>query len=165
MKPDLVGSQTALRNRIHEVLLTISLLLLLLADVLAFNQLATQSATDAILQVIVFAVGGAGFFEFLRRTLCSTTTRGRWSGIIPGAMSAAALIAWRTNAPLGWLVIITIASAAFLAVIAFRSLGGSGSAESSESTQIIGLLCLAQTIVLLYVAALATIDGSSVLFA
>jgi hypothetical protein len=80
-------------------------------------------------------------------------------------MSAAALIAWRTNAPLGWLVIITIASAAFLAVIAFRSLGGSASAESSESTQIIGLLCLAQTIVLLYVAALATIDGSSVLFA
>jgi hypothetical protein len=80
-------------------------------------------------------------------------------------MSAGAFIAWHMHAPVGWLVIITIASAAFLGTIAVRSLWGPESRKVSESAQLVGLLCLAQTIVLVYVAALAAIDASSVLFA
>jgi hypothetical protein len=79
-------------------------------------------------------------------------------------LSAAAFIAWRLHAPVGWLVIITIASAAFLGTIAVRSLWGPESRKVSESAQLIGLLCLAQTIVLVYVAVLAAVDASSVLF-
>jgi hypothetical protein len=68
------------------------------------------------------------------------------------------------HAPVGWLVIITIASATFLGTIAVRSLWGPESSKLPESVQLLGLLCLAQTIVLVYVAILATVDASSVLF-
>jgi hypothetical protein len=68
------------------------------------------------------------------------------------------------QAPVGWLVIITIASAAFLGIIAVRSLWGPENSKVSESSQLVGLLCLAQTIVLIYVAVLAAVDASSVLF-
>jgi len=164
MTTELTRSRRSLRSVAQSVLLSMSLLLLVLADVLAFNQFATQSATDAIIQIIVFAVGGAGLFEFLRRALCCTSTVDRWSAIVPGALSAGAFIAWRMQAPVGGLVIITIASAAFLGVIAVRSLWGPESSKVSESVQLLGLLCLAQTIVLVYVAVLATVDASSVLF-
>ena len=164
MTTELTRSQRSLRSVTQSVILTFSLLLLVLADVLAFNQFATQSATDAILQIVVFAVGGAGLFEFLRRVLCCTSATGRRSAIVPGALSAAAFIAWRVHAPVGWLVIIMIASAAFLGTIAVRSLWGPESRKVSESAQLIGLLCLAQTIVLVYVAVLAAVDASSVLF-
>jgi hypothetical protein len=165
MTTELSRPQRSLRSATQSVLLSISLLLLVLADVLAFNQFATQSATDAILQIIVFAVCGAGLLEFLRRVLCCDSAAGRWSAIFPGVLSAGAFIAWRMHAPVGWLVIITIASAAFLGTIAVRSLWGPESRKVSESAQLVGLLCLAQTIVLVYVAALAAIDASSVLFA
>ena len=69
MTTELTRSQRSLRSVTQSVILTFSLLLLVLADVLAFNQFATQSATDAILQIVVFAVGGAGLFEFLRFVL------------------------------------------------------------------------------------------------
>ncbi len=164
MTTELTRSQRSLRSVTQSVILTFSLLLLVLADVLAFNQFATQSATDAILQIVVFAVGGAGLFEFLRRVLCCTSATGRRSAIVPGALSTAAFIAWRLHAPVGWLVIITIASAAFLGTIAVRSLWGPESRKVSESVQLLGLLCLAQTIVLVYVAVLAAVDASSVLF-
>ena len=164
MTTELTRSQRSLRSVTQSVILTFSLLLLVLADVLAFNQFATQSPTDAILHIVVFAVGGAGLFEFLRRGLCCTSATGRRSAIVPGALSTAAFIAWRLHAPVGWLVIITIASAAFLGTIAVRSLWGPESRKVSESAQLIGLLCLAQTIVLVYVAVLAAVDASSVLF-
>lgn len=164
MTTELTRSRRSLRSVAQSVLLSISLLLLILADVLAFNQFATQSATDAILQIVVFAVGGAGLFEFLRRVLGCTSAAGRWSAIVPGALSAGAFIAWLLHAPVGWLVIITIASAAFLGTVAVRSLWGPEDRKVSESAQLVGLLCLAQTIVLLYVAALAAVDASSVLF-
>ena len=164
MTTELARPQRSLRSVAQSVLLSMSLLLLVLADVLAFNQFATQSATDAIFQIVVFAVGGAGLFEFLRRALCCTSAVDRWSAIVPGALSAGAFIAWHMHAPVGWLVIITIASAAFLGTIAVRSLWGPESSKLPESVQLLGLLCLAQTIVLVYVAVLATVDASSVLF-
>ena len=164
MTTELTRPQRSLRSVAQSVLLSMSLLLLVLADVLAFNQFATQSATDAIFQIVVFAVGGAGLFEFLRRVLCCTSAADRWSAIVPGVLSAGAFIAWHMHAPVGWLVIITIASAAFLGTIAVRSLWGPESSKVSESVQLLGLLCLAQTIVLVYVAILATVDASSVLF-
>ena len=164
MTTELTRSQRSLRSVTQSVILTFSLLLLVLADVLAFNQFATQSATDAIFQIVVFAVGGAGLFEFLRRVLCGTSAAGRWSAIVPGALCAGAVIAWLMHAPVGWLVIITIASAGFLGTIAVRSLWGAENRKISESAQLVGLLCLAQTLILLYVAVLATVDASSVLF-
>jgi len=81
------------------------------------------------------------------------------SRIVPGVLSGGAFIAWRIHAPVGWLVIITIASAAFLGTIAVRSLWGPESRKVSESAQLVGLLCLAQTIVLVYVATLAAVDA------
>ena len=164
MTTELTAKKRSFQEALQAVLVTCSLFFVVFADVLAFNQIATQSATDAILQVVVFAIGGAGLFEFLRRALCSRSAGARRTAIIPGALSLAAFGAWRTHANVGWFVIITLAATSFLAVIAIRSLRGSEDTESSESIQLIGLLCLAQTIVFAYVAALAAIDAGSTLF-
>lgn len=164
MTTELSTTTRSFQATLHAVLVTCSLVSLVLADVLAFNQIATQSATDAILQVVVFAIGGAGLFEFLRRVLCSRSAAARWTAIIPGALSIAAFGAWRVQAPVGWFVLITLAATSFLAVITIRSLRSSETTEGSESIQLVGLLCLAQTIVFAYVAALAAIDAGSTLF-
>ncbi len=159
-----MDSRRSARSIAQVVLLTASLVLLLLGDVLAFNQLATQSATDAILQLIVFAIGGAGIFECLRRALCSDSALARGSALIPGLLGLAALISWRTQAPIGWFVALTVGATIFLGVITVRSLWGPAAREGSESAQLVGLLCLAQTIVFAYVAAFAAIDAGPALF-
>ncbi len=164
MTTELTSTKHPLQSILQAAFLTGSLTLLVLADVLALNQIATQSATDAILQVVVFAIGGAGLFEFLRRMLCSRTAVARWTAIIPAALSIAAFGAWRAQVSVGWFVIITLAATAFLAAITIRSLWGSENDEDSASLQLIGLFCLAQTIVFVYVAALAAIDAGSTIF-
>jgi fatty-acid desaturase len=164
MTTELTATKRSYQSVLQAVLLTCSLVFLVFADVLAFNQIATQSATDVILHIVVFAIGGAGIFEFLRRVLCSRSASIRWTAIIPAALSLAAFGAWRAQAPVCWFVLITLAATAFLAVITIRSFWGSENDEDSESIQLIGLLCLAQTIVFAYVAALAVIDAGSALF-
>jgi hypothetical protein len=164
MTTELEATKRSLHSILETALATCSLFLLVLGDVLALNQIATQSATDAILQIVVFAIGGAGLVEFLRRALCFRTAGARWTAIIPGTLSLAAFGAWRAQVPVGWFVIITLAATAFLAVLTIRSLWGSENDEGSEAIQLIGLVCLAQTIVFVYVAALAAIDAGSTLF-
>lgn len=144
--------------------LSCTFVLLVLGDVLAFNQLATQSATDAILQVLVFAIGGAGIFECVRRLVCGTSSHHRWSAAIPGLLSAAAFASWRLQVPVGWFVLVTIGAAAFTGTVSVRALRGTGDRNGQEADQLLGLFCLAQTIIFVYVAALATVDAGSTLF-
>lgn len=164
MTTSLSASTRSLTAVSRIVFLTLTCIFLVLGDVLAFNQLATQSATDAIVQLVVFAIGGAGVFECLRRALCSHSSRGRLTAIAPGLLSAAAFVAWRSQVSVGWLVVITAAGALVLGAVTVRLLWAQDRTQAPERDQLLGLLCLAQLIVFVYVGALATIDAGSTLF-
>ena len=164
MTTTLSASPRTLRSVVHIAFVILASICLVLGDVLAFNQLATQSATDAILQLVVFAVGGAGVFECLRRAFCSHTSRGRLTAIVPGLLSIAAFIAWRSQVSVGWLVVITGAGALALGAVTVRLLWAQDRSGESERDQLLGLLCLAQLIVFAYVGVLAIVDAGSTLF-
>lgn len=146
------------------VLVTLTLVFLVLGDVLAFNQIATQSATDAILPVMVFSIGGAGFVEFIRQAVFGPTMKDRLFALVPGAVSAAALIGWKMQFPVGWSIVVTAIAATALATVVVRKLWSPSAGGDGDATQLIGLLCLAQTIVFVYLAVLAAADASSNLF-
>ncbi len=148
----------------QNALVTLTLAFLVLGDVLAFNQLATQSATDAILQLLVFAIGGAGFVAFLRQAVFGTTPKERLLALIPGAVSAAALIGWKMQFPVGWSITVTAVAAVAVATVVVRQLWSPSAERDGDAAQLLGLLCLAQTIVFVYFAVLATADASSTLF-
>jgi len=142
-------------------LVTLSLVFLVLGDVLAFNQIATQSATDAIVQLMVFSIGGAGFVEFIRQAVFGSTMNERLFALVPGAVSAAALIGWKLQFPVGWSIMVTAIAAAALATVVVRKLWSPSNEQDRDFVQFLGLLCLAQTIVFVYVAVLAAADASS----
>ena len=146
------------------VLVTLTLVFLVLGDVLAFNQIATQSATDAILPMMVFSIGGAGFVEFIRQAVFGPTMKERLFALVPGVVSAAALIGWKLQFPVGWSIMVTALAAAALATVVVRRLWGPSDEQDRDSAQFLGLLCLAQTIIFVYVAVLAAADASSNLF-
>jgi len=148
----------------QNALVTLTLAFLMLGDVLAFNQLATQSATDAILQVLVFSIGGAGFVEFIRQAIFGPTIKERLFALVPGAVSVAALIGWKLQFPVGWSITVTAIAAVALATVVVRQLWSPSAERDGDAAQLFGLLCLAQTIVFVYFAVLATADASSNLF-
>jgi hypothetical protein len=160
---DGVRSDRSSASPINSALFGIVLALILIGDVLAFNQLATQSPTDALLQLLVFAVGGAGIFEALRRLLTPLPNQSRASAFFPGLVGCAALIAWRAELPLGiWLIITSIATVAS-GILAFRLLWGASRSQQTH-IEILGLLGFAQTIAFGYLTVLAAVDGGAALF-
>lgn len=146
------------------VLVTLTLAFLVLGDILAFNQIATQSATDAILPMMVFSIGGAGFVEFIRQAIFGATMKERLFALVPGALSVAALIGWKLQFPVIWSITVTAIAAAALAAVVVRKLWSPSDERDGDAAQLLGLLCLAQTIVFVYIAVLAAADASSNLF-
>ena len=157
---------TGRRPTVRACLVAVMVVMVLVGDVLAFNQLATQSPTDAIVPVIVLVIGGGGVLEGLRRVLVPRTSESRSSAVVPGMCGVAALVTWRLQAPVGWSVILTIVAAVFVGTLALQDLRGNGAGddESGDARQVRGLLCLAQTLVLVSVASLAAADAGSTLF-
>ena len=146
------------------VLVTLTLVFLVLGDVLALNQIATQSATDAILPMMVFSIGGAGFVEFIRQAVFGPTMKERLLALVPGVVSAGALIGWLLQFPVIWSIMVTAIAAAALATVVVRKLWSPSTEQDRDSVQFLGLLCLAQTTVFVYVAVLGAADASSNLF-
>ena len=151
---------------IGDGLFVLSLALIVVGDVVAFNQLATQSPTDAIVPILVFVIGAAGLVEALRRAFFAGSGRVRPSAVIPALASLAAFVMWRRATPVGWSVILTLAATVFFGSLAIRDLRRSRSTDGAneDSAQIRGLLCLAQTLVLAYVALLAAADAGPTVF-
>ena len=158
------SNQPAFIRRTSSALLVAAFAMLLLGDVLAFNQLATQSPTDAIVQIVVFSIGAAGIIECIRRLAAPTSTCPRRSAIVPGLLGTLALATWRAQLPAGIAVILTIAAAIAWGASTFRLLGGSEADQNTDNRQILGLFSFAQTIVLAYVAVLTAIDAGPTLF-
>ncbi|MEX1217986.1 MAG: hypothetical protein WEA11_05645 [Acidimicrobiales bacterium] len=149
---------------VRTALLVLAIAFLLLGDILAFNQLATQSAVDAMTQSLVFSIGVAGAFEALRRLSVPKGSGPRMLALIPASLSFAAFVTWRSQLPIGWSLLITAAAACALGTIAVRTLWGTQRQSQDDTGQIKGLLCSAQTIVFVYLAALVVADAHSVLF-
>jgi hypothetical protein len=160
---DAASSNRSFSTSLNSALFVLVLLLVLFGDVLAFNQLATQSPTDALLQLLVFAIGGAGIIESLRRLLTPAPTRSRASALIPGALGIAAVVVWRAELPLGISLIITSIATIISGVLAFRLLWGASRSQQAH-VEVLGLLGLAQTITFGYLTVLAAVDGGSSLF-
>ena len=113
---------------------------------------------------MVFSIGGAGFVEFIRQAVFGPTMKERLFALVPGVVSAAALIGWKLQFPVGWSIMVTALAAAALATVVVRRLWGPSDEQDRDSAQFLGLLCLAQTIIFVYVAVLAAADASSNLF-
>ena len=79
-------------------------------------------------------------------------------------MSAAALIGWKMQFPVGWSITVTAVAAVAVATVVVRQLWSPSAERDGDAAQLLGLLCLAQTIVFVYFAVLATADASSTLF-
>lgn len=162
--PTETEAQRTAPSRLRAVLLTTSLILVLIGDVLSFNQLATQSATDAILQTIVFSIGAAGFIEFLRRAITPVSRLERRTALVPAFLSVGSIVIWRAELPVGWSVIVTFAAAIALGTTVIQMSRRSGDEPIDDSMQLLGLLCFAQTLIFIYIAALTTADASANLF-
>lgn len=160
---DAMPTNRSSRSSLNSALFTLVLLFVLLGDVLAFNQLATQSPTDAILQLLVFAIGGAGIVESLRRLLTQASPRSRATAVVPGALGGAAIVVWRAQLPLGASLVITSIATLLCGVLAFRLLWGASRSQRAH-IEVLGLLGFAQTIVFGYLTVLAAVDGGSNLF-
>ena len=139
--------------------LVLMLVVVLVGDTMAFNQLATQSATDAILPILVLSVGVTFALEAVRRIVCRRDRADVAIAVASGIVSGLGWIAWTAYWPL--------AGAAWI-VIAAAALGGVATnvrplVPTAHPRQDLGgavaVLGLLQTIVLTYFAVLALVDA------
>lgn len=160
---DVASTHTGrLRARVDGVLRVVVHVVVVLADVLAFNQLATQSPTDGILQLTVVGVGFAGALEALRRLAFAATRFDRLLGIPLAALSALALVGWRAQWPVGVGVVCCGLTAVLVAVLGVRAL--SATARDPEASQFSAIVTVAQAMILAWFAVLAGVSAGGVLF-
>lgn len=156
---------------VDEVLYTCAATIAVFADVLAFNQVATQSPTDGILQLVVVGVGLAGGIEAIRRLALASDRTDRLLGLPLAALSILAVIGWRAGWPVGGAVIVSAATAVVVGVIGARASlalraeddGPSGRPEPGSS-QFAVILTIAQAMVLAWFAILTAASARGVLF-
>ena len=129
-----------------------------LADVLAFNQFATQSAIDAIVQLSFVGVGIGGALEALRRLVLGPTVVDRLLGVPLAVASVVALAGWRAQWPIGWSVLCCLVAGIVVMAIGARRMA------RSERTSAVAVLTLTQAMVLLWFAAVVAVDARGVLF-
>lgn len=109
------------RRATEATLRVVVVVVLVLADTLALNQLATQSAIDGIIQLTVVGVGMTGALQVL--SLALGPRGGPWRGLSAplGLLSVLALIGWRAEWPIGWAIAACAGSAVVWAVAGTRS--------------------------------------------
>jgi len=95
------------------------IVLLVFADVMAFNQAATQSAIDANLQMVFWGVFVAGAAETLRRIF-----RRRLDAIATFVVSAAGFLGWYWDWSNEMLSLLTVLGAALVGLEALRKFKG-----------------------------------------
>lgn len=136
--------------------------LVVLADVLAFNQLATQSPTDGIMQLTVVGVGFAGALEAVRRLASAHSTADRLLGLPFGGLALLAIVGWRAQWPVGAGVVICGLAAVVVAVLGVRAMAATS--RDPEASQFLAILTVAQALILAWFAVLAGVDARAVLF-
>ena len=144
------------------VLRTLVYAIVVLADTLAFNQLATQSPTDGILQLTVVGVGFAGGLEAIRRLVLARSRTDRLLGAPLAALAALAIVGWRAQWPSGAGVVACGLTAVVVGVIGSRAMAATS--RDPEASQFLAILTVTQALILAWFAVLAGVDARAVLF-
>lgn len=111
-----------IRRAAARILTVATIVMLVLADTLALNQLTTQSAIDGIIQLTVVGVGMTGIVQVLALLVGPRGGPWRLLGVPVTALAALALVGWRGEWPIGWAVVACVGSAAVWAVAGTRTL-------------------------------------------
>jgi hypothetical protein len=155
--PDATSGRTT-RSVIDATLLAAALLVAALGDVLGFNQLATQSPTDAIVQVVVVSVFAAGTIEAVRRVLFGRSILGRVLALPIALLAVDGFFAWRVPWTTGAMTLIVGGSGLLVGAIGAWTLWSNRHETDADAVQIAGLLAAAQGLLLVYFALLAVGD-------
>ena len=135
---------------------------LVLADTLALNQLATQSAIDGIIQLTVVGVGLTGAVQVLALAVGPRGGPWRLLGGPVGLLAVAALAGWRADWPIGWAVLASAGSAAVWAIAGSRALAVTDAEPSAlRATALVTIL---QAGIFGAFAVVVAIDARHVLF-
>lgn len=137
----------SVRTRFDHGLVILVFAIAIFGDVLAFNQLATQSPIDGNLMILVLVVGVAGVVEGLRRIALGGDTTARMIGVVLVALAAMAYVAWSVPWSTEFQGLIVIAAAVVIGLLSISLLWRQRNGEGSDMTQFAGLLALAQAIV------------------
>ena len=156
------GTSARVLAAIDRTLTVVVLVGIALADVLAFNQLATQSPIDGILQLTVVGIGFAGAVEAIRRLAFGAGLVDRLLAVPVASLSIAALLGWRANWPTGADVVLCSLAAVLLVIVGLRSLARVETHPTA--TQVPGVLAVAQALVLGWFAVLAGLSSRAALF-
>lgn len=170
MTPDLVR-----RPRSSAMFLILTLVAVLLGDTMAFNQLATQSATDAIIPLLVVSIGVAAALEAVRRVVCGRRMVDVVLALSCAIVSALGWFAWAAYWPIvasAWIVVaaallsgVATNVAPLVSATAQTTLDpiDGGTDDEPRGTLdlggVIAVLGLVQTVVLTYFALLAFLDA------
>jgi hypothetical protein len=149
------------RGRTDDVIFVAALCLAGFGFVLGFNQVATQSAIDAVAPVALFSAGFAGLVNGFRRILVdpvSSTLRvvGLTQMLI--AIYAVATVAFHLHVSQQAIATASVAAIGALAVLRTRRLHSDGEPEARD--QIRTFADLAQAFLLIYFSLLACSEGN-----
>jgi|GEM_PF-1074786 len=147
--------------RTNAILLVAIISLAIFGDVLGFNQLATQSPIDAVLQILVFVVGAAGALEAERGFLTETKLSRRLVALGFALLSIAAFATWFAGFSTGVMATLVTLSGLLIGGVGIHTLWGQDQKISSESRQLIGFVALAQGLICVWfgLLAFAAIEG------
>jgi len=151
-----------LRHSAERVLTVATIVVLVLADTLALNQLTTQSAIDGIIQLTVVGVGVTGVVQVL--ALVVGPGGGPWRRLtLPiAALAALALIGWRADGPIAWAVAACAGSAAVWAIAGTRSLALADTDPTASRAP--ALITIVQAGIFGAFAVVVAVDARHVLF-
>jgi hypothetical protein len=149
------------RGRTDDVTFVVALCLAGIGYVLGFNQVATQSAIDAVAPVALFSAGFAGLVTGFRRILVDPVSSGlRVIGLtqILIAIYAIATVAFHLHVSQQAIAAASAAAIGALAVLITKRLHSDGPPEARE--QIRSFADLAQAFLLAYFSLLAFSEGN-----
>ena len=154
------------RPRTSMALLIGELIIVILGDAVALNQIATQSPTDAVIPLLVLSVGLAFPVEALRRLICRRRSADLAAAALLAIEAVLAWVAWSSPWPVrasAWLLIVAAATGVLLCTLLPSAPGPDRSRpadhDAPSSTSMIGLLGAMQAVVVVYVAVLALLDA------
>lgn len=143
------------RARLDRTLTVAALAIAVFGDILAFNQLATQSPIDANLVLMIFVVGFAGLVEGLRRAIVGGDTTARLIGVGILALAALSLVAWLDRWSTETQGLIVLAAAIVLGLLSGSLLWRHRRDDADGGAQLVGLLALGQAIIAMWFGVLA----------
>lgn len=159
---DLGPRSGRVRHTIGVVLQAAVLVALVLADVLAFNQLTTQSAIDGIIQLSVVGVGAGGVLLAAALLVLPLPAVERTLAPLVALLAVSTLAGWRGGWPIGWAVL-----ACAISGIVWILLGSRWSARARLVTgrsRTPATIAVLQGVISLWFAMLVAIDARHILF-